>query len=473
MSARWDEEVDAIVVGGGMAGHCAALELVEGGADVALLEKQGEVGGSSVLSGGSFAFAGTDLQRRMGIEDSAQLLFDDLRRVGNYENDESLVRAYADHQLGTYYWLAEHGVVYEKLFLAAGQSVPRSHSRNPREVLEQVARRANASGRLRTRLSTPVKKLIRSASDGPVEGALVESEGTTRAVRARLGVLIASGGFSRNDDLLRIFAPAQVATQRAGGPGNFGEGLLMAWQLGAGMRDMGSIKGTFGGYPNAKPGEHSILLPIYVGAIAVNAQGQRFIDESKSYKLIGDACLQQPGAMGFQIFDQQIFERGQRGIPTMDFPAKFERGQIVKADSLDALGRALAIDVAGLTKTIDEYNASVDAGLDERFGRDGLSNHYGELAKISVAPFYGYPSTSMMLATYCGVAVDARMNVRDALGDAIPHLYAAGEVIGGLHGNAYMTGSAIGKAAIFGRLAARSMLGVATLVSRASASAAH
>src|SRR5579862_9211362 len=105
----WDETADVVIVGAGMAGFCAALEFAERGTDVMLLEKQAEVGGSSVLSGGSFAFAGTDLQRRMGIEDSAQLLFDDLRRVGNYDNDEALVRAYADHQLETYYWLAEHG----------------------------------------------------------------------------------------------------------------------------------------------------------------------------------------------------------------------------------------------------------------------------------------------------------------------------------------------------------------------------
>jgi flavocytochrome c len=458
MPVTWDETVDAIVVGGGMAGYCAALELVERGVEVTLLEKQSEVGGSSVLSGGSFAFAGTDLQRAQGIDDSSELLFDDLRRVGNYENDEPLVRAYVDHQLATYYWLGEHGVKYEKLFLAAGQSVPRSHSRNPREVLEIVAGRAQASGRLRTLLSCPVKKLVRGASDSPVDGVVIAAGASTRMLRARTGVLLASGGFSRSDQLLRIFAPAQLATQRAGGAGNFGDGLMMAWQLGAGMRDMGSIKGTFGGYPNAKPGEHSILLPIYVGAIAVNVHGQRFIDESKSYKLIGDAVLQQAGAIGFQIFDQPIFERGQRGIPAMDFPAKFERGQIVKADSLDELAQKLGIDSDGLAKTIGEYNAAVDIGIDQRFGRDGLSNHYGKLATICDAPFYGYPSSSMMLATYCGLAVDAAMRVCDAFGEAIPHLYAAGEVIGGLHGHAYMTGSALGKAAIFGRLAGSSMV---------------
>jgi len=232
----------------------------------------------------------------------------------------------------------------------------------------------------------------------------------------------------------------------------------MGWDLGAGMRDMGNIKGTFGGHPDAKPGEHALMLPIYVGAIAVNALGQRFIDESKSYKLIGDACLQQPGAIGYQVFDQQIFERGQSGIPTMDFAAKLARGQVVNAPTLRELAGKLGVDADGLAHTIDAYNAAVDAGNDTQFGRDGLSNHYGALVRIASPPYYGYASTSMMLATYCGVAVNARMCVCDAFDEVIPGLYAAGEIIGGLHGNAYMTGSAIGKAAIFGRLAARSML---------------
>src|SRR5579862_6277869 len=290
----WDETADVVIVGAGMAGFCAALEFAERGTDVMLLEKQAEVGGSSVLSGGSFAFAGTDLQRRMGIEDSPELLFEDLRRVGGHDNDEKIVRAYAESQLATYHWFAEHGVTFDKLFLAAGQSVPRSHSRSPREVLDRIAQSVLATARVRLVLSARVQRLLRPEIGDRVEGVLAHIAGSQRRIAARLGVLMASGGFSRGDRLLQTFAPAQVATQRAGGAGNVGDGLRMAWALGAGMRDMGSIKGTFGGYPNAKPDEHSIMLPIYVGAIAVNAMGQRFIDESKSYKLIGDAVLQQP-----------------------------------------------------------------------------------------------------------------------------------------------------------------------------------
>jgi fumarate reductase flavoprotein subunit len=446
-----------VVVGGGLAGHCAAIELAEQGADVLLVEKESRVGGSTVLSGGSFAFAGTDLQRKNGIEDSSELLFDDLRKVGGYGNDEALVRAYVDHQLDTYHWLAARGVAFDKIFLAAGQSVPRGHSRNPREVIDILAGRAAATGRVRTRVASPVRSLVRSQDGAPVEGVQVEAAGKTRSIRASRGVVLTSGGFSRSDELLKLFAPAQAATQRAGGPGNTGDGLLMAWHLGAGMKDMGYIKGTFGGHPAAGPGEHALMLPIYVGAIAVNAKGERFIDESKSYKLIGDAVLKQPDAIGYQIFDQRIFDKGNPGIPTMAFQAKYALGQVISAPTLAELSRKMGIDAGGLARTVAAYNAFVEEGNDPDFGRDGLGTSYGKLAKIDMAPFYAYPSKSVIVATYCGVAVDAQMRVRDVFDAVIPNLYAAGEVIGGLHGNAYMTGSSLGKASIFGRIAARSV----------------
>jgi flavocytochrome c len=457
---HWDEEADVIVAGGGLAGHCAALELSQAGGEVLLLEKEAQVGGSTVLSGGSFAFAGTDLQRANGIDDSNERLFDDLRRVGGYANDESLVRAYVDHQLDTYEWLAVQGVAFDKVFLAAGQSVPRAHSRNPREVLETLARRAAAGGHVTTRTHAPLGRLVRPRDGGPVEGVLVRQDGKSRAIRAYRGVVLASGGFSRNDALLQLFAPSQAKTGRAGGPGNTGDGLRMAWQLGAGMRDMGFIKGTFGGHPSAGPGEHALMLPIYVGAIAVNAKGERFVDESKSYKLIGDAVLQQPDAIGYQVFDQRIFDKGQPGIPTMAFQAKLALGQVIAAPTLDALAAKLGIDAAGLARTVETYNRYVEEGADREFGRGGLSTTYGALSKIDQAPFYGYPSKSVIVATYCGLSVDATMRVRDVFGEPIANLYAAGEVVGGLHGNAYMTGSSLGKASIFGRIAARTALSV-------------
>ena len=105
------------------------------------------------------------------------------------------------------------------------------------------------------------------------------------------------------------------------------------------------------------------------------------------------------------------------------------------------------------------YNADAAAGRDSQFGRTGLAAGYGKLHPIAEAPFYGFPSTSAVLATYAGLSVDPRMRVLDVFGAPIEGLFAAGEVIGGLHGAAYMTGSSLGKSAIFGRLAGRGAAG--------------
>lgn len=452
---------DLVVVGGGLAGHCAALAAAEAGAQVLLLEKEAKIGGATILSGGSFAFAGTPLQRREGVDDSDERLRADLRRVGGYENDAALVDAYVGRQRETHDWLAAKGVVFERLFAASGHSVPRGHSRNAQEVLDIVARHGHATGRVTTRLATAARRLLRSEADGAVTGVRAEASGESFSVEARHGVVLATGGFSRNEKLLALFAPNQAKAQRMGGPGNTGDGLLMAWHLGAAFRDMGYIKGTFGNHPSAGPEDHFLLFPMYAGGIAVNQRGERFADESLSYKLVGEACLRQPGAIGWQVFDQPIFERGKPGIPSMDFAADLAASRVVRAATLAGLAAAVGIDPAGLERTVARYNRFVGRGCDEDFGRRHQCNEHGELVPIGRPPFYAFASRSVVLATYCGLTVDAASRVEDVYGATIPRLFAAGGVTGGFHGKAYMTGTANGKAAIFGRIAAETALGIA------------
>lgn len=451
-------EVDVLVVGGGLAGYSAAHEAASQGARTLLIEKESRTGGATVLSGGSFAFAGTPLQKALGIEDSSEQLYADLRRVGGEENDDALVRAYVERQREAFAWLAAMGATFDRVFVASGQSVPRAHSRSAREVLDIVIKHAHATGRVETRLGTAARRLLRDAPGGPVTGVRAQAGGRTFDIRARNGVVLATGGFSRNENLLTLFAPRQAGAQRMGGPGNTGDGLLMAWQLGAGLRDMGYIKGTFGNHPSAGPEDHFLLFPMYAGGIVVNAHARRFVDESLSYKLIGEACLQQSGCIGYQIFDQPIFGQGRSGIPSMDFQADFDAGRVIRAPTLRALAAALGLDPDALDASIAEYNGCVERGHDAAFGRDGLCNHYGKLVKIETAPYYAFASKSVVLATYCGLSVDACMRVQDVYGNRIPNLYAAGGVIGGFHGQAYMTGTANGKAVIFGRIAADAAL---------------
>ena len=440
---------DVLVIGAGLAGFCASIEALAAGRSVLLLEKQSQVGGSTVLSGGAMAFAGTETQAEVGIDDDDARLRDDLLRVGEYRNDPALVDAYVAAQRETWQWLRGHGVRFTSVQLGGGQSVPRSNRVDTRQMIDALHERARGHNRFTLLTGTPAERLIRV--DQRIAGAVANGE----EVRARLGVVLTSGGFSRDETLLGLFAPAQRNALRIGGRGNTGDGLRMACAMGAGLADIGYIRGTFGTHPDAGPEQLSIIHPIYKGAIAVNRRGMRFVDESLSYKIIGDACLQQPKGLAFQIFDQAIMDLSVPGVATSDMKAGLADGRVFQADTLDALASRAGIDAAGLHATLARYNADAATGRDTQFGRDGLSSHYGRLRAIETAPFYAFPSTSSVLATYGGIAVDPAMRVRDVFGAPIPGLFAAGEVTGGLHGAAYMTGSSLGKSAIFGRIAGR------------------
>jgi fumarate reductase flavoprotein subunit len=268
-------------------------------------------------------------------------------------------------------------------------------------------------------------------------------------------VVLASGGFGRNPELVHRFAPLYDNAVFICGEGNVGDGLLMAWKLGADLRDMGYIKGTFGKHPVDTTNHHSCQA-VYKGAIAVNQDGKRFVDESISYKLLGDAVMRQPYHTAYQILDHPIFLEGDDRVRILDFNRRLEEGLMIKADTLEALARRIEVPLAALAATLARYNGFVDAGKDEDFGRTALVHHHGALRRIETAPFYAYPSTAAVFGTYCGVRVDTGLRVIDVFGEPIGRLFAAGEMVGGFHGGAYMTGSALGKAAVFGRLAARS-----------------
>jgi fumarate reductase flavoprotein subunit len=447
-----------LVVGGGLAGFAAAVEAAEAGAHVTLLEKTAATGGSSAMSGGCLAFAGTDLQKAKGIADSPQQLFKDLREVGGLENDEALVRAYTDNQLDTYEWLKARGVAFsEAIDASSGQSVPRVHNVDPADMVRALAARAKASGRVTVMTGTAAKRLVREDGDGRVTGVVAGHEGKEARMDASRGVILASGGFSRNAELFHRFAPQYANAVFLGGEGATGDGLLMAWKLGADVRDMAYIKGTYGKHPVDTTNNHACLA-VYKGAIAVNQDGKRFVDESLSYKLLGDACMQQEYGATYQILDRGIMESGDNRVRILDFERRLEEGLFFEAETLEQLAALIEIDPAALARTVAEYNAAVDAGHDPQFGRKHLVHTHGELRRIERGPFYAYPSTAAVYGTYCGLRVDAGMRVRDVFGNAIDGLLAAGEVVGGFHGAAYMTGSALGKAAIFGRIAARTAL---------------
>lgn len=442
---------DVIVIGGGAAGWAAALTAVQHGATVLLLEKLAESGGSSALSGGCLAFAGTDLQSAAGIEDGSDVLFSDLREVGQEVNDAALVRTYCDAQLETYAWLKQAGVRFSPVIeTASGQSLPRVHTVDPADMVRALKAAALATGRVEYLANTEARALKQDA-EGKVCAVNLADGQTIEAAR---GVIIASGGFAKNPEMLMHYAPHYAEAVFVAGAGSQGDGLRMGLELGADLRDMDYVKGTFGKHPTDETNDHS-LQAVYKGAIAVNQDGERFVDESISYKLLGDAVMAQPWHTAYQIMDQGIFDTGDDRVRILDFGRRLEEGLFYVADSLEELALQIEIDPAVLVATVARYNSYVDAGQDPEFGRTCLVHKHGRLRRIETAPFYAYPSTAVVFGTYCGLRIDNSARVLHVDGTVIPGLFAAGEVTGGFHGAAYMTGSALGKAVVFGRIAGR------------------
>lgn len=445
------ESFDLIILGGGLAGMCAAVEAGEQGASVLLLEKQDELGGSTVLSSGYMAFAETDMQEAAGIKDSTQSLLDDMIEVGGGVNDRKLVEVYGQHQAETYKWLIDHGVEFRTLQAVSGHSIPRGHTIDPHQGIQALYRRAKELPNVTIRLNAPARRLLKNES-GRIDRVLYESEGESQVALADKGVLLASGGFAKSEELLKLFAPQLDSALRIGGQGNHGDGLQMAWEHGAWVLDLPYLSGTYGFHPTATGAVKSQGLAFYKGGIIVNQLGKRFVNESLSYKLLGNAAFQQPERITYQIWDQTVMDQSVADDPLYDFELLKRRRLLYQVDTLEELADCIDVPLEVLEETISRYNEGIQNGADPDFGRKSLTHHYGKPTPIEKAPFYAFESTVAMLATYAGIAVNPAGQVVNPYGESIPGLYAAGEITGGFHGSSYMTGTSLGKAAVFGRL---------------------
>jgi fumarate reductase flavoprotein subunit len=452
------DHADLIIVGGGLAGYSAAVTALESGSSVVLLEKGNQPGGSSIRSGGSFAFAGTDLQRLAGIEDSEQLLGEDLVHDGGDTADPALIELYVREQLGTYRWLLDLGVQFDQVSHSGGQSRPRSHGVKIQKSFDLIRARARATSSFADLADERGVRLI--VEDGSVRGVVTRDRSGAETTRLGRAVLLATGGFSRGKRAISTFAPELLHARPMGGTENTGDGIYLAMSVGADLCNVGEVKPTYGvsaelpGYPS----EPTLLNALYRGGIVVNQNGRRFVDESISYKLIGPICLEQPNGIGYQIFDKKVMEQSITDKLVNNYSGALASGYARAADTIAGLARAVSIPVDELERTVASYNDNALRGSDPDFGRTSLSSGYGDLALIDSPPYYVYPSTAGLTSTFGGLRVDDRMRVQHVLGGPIPGLYAAGEIVGGFHGRGYMSGSSLAKAAIFGRVGATEAL---------------
>jgi len=436
---------DVAVVGAGLAGCAAALAASGSGASVLLLESEQRPGGNSRISAGLVALAGTGLQVENGVEDGPDRLSHDLLITGGGENDPALIRAYADGQAELQTWFRYHGIGFTALERGAGQSVARAHQTDATFALDTLVNTVRACGAM---LRTGVRVLrLHPVS----QGLRLETRDSTELAST---AVLATGGFAASDELLATFAPEERASIRVGMPGCRGDGLRMGWALGTGMRDMSSIKGTFGAHADSGGAAYHALLAFYMGGIVVNRDGRRFVNEELPYKLLGDACLDQPGGTAFQVFDDAVMQQSEPSLKLFDPMAQRRAGRVFAAPDLPGLARLCDIDPDRFEATVSEYNDGIEAGRDA-WGRIGLCNGSGALVPLRRPPFYAFPCGTALLATYCGLRISPQGQVLDVWDQPIAGLFAAGEVAGGFHGTAYMTGAALGAAVFFGDRAGR------------------
>ena len=445
--AGYVTEADVIVIGGGAAGMTAAVTASENGASVILLEKSGSLGGNTLAAANGVNAADSKIQLEDAQYQEAQAGVDGLENL-QMQNElarENLVDAFAENSGEVIDWLTDMGVEFTVDI--------QQDDRNP--VQNYYMLRADAMGSTGITMTKTVQSVMENSDvqyylnvdatelildeNGAVTGVkAVDASGTEQSFTGK-AVLIATGGFGHNQELLGEVNPklANAVTDEIAP--TTGEGLLMAQAAGAKAVDLEWIQ-TFPvvmeGYgmvtPNKLPGGFG------VNAVIVNNEAQRFAAEGFE---IGDAILEQPEGAAYMIFrEDQISEPMQNII---------NAGYVASADTAEELGEALGLDGSALQATVDAYNEDVADGTDDAFGKGDPLPLEGTLYGFK----YGVGAHYFM----GGILINEKTQVLDENEEPIEGLYAAGEVTGGFHGSQRIDGSGIGDSFTFGRIAGKEM----------------
>lgn len=445
MTATDSVAIDVAVVGAGGCGLMAALVASHRGGRVLVLEKTGEPGGGTALSHRGLRAAGTRFQRAAGVDDSPEHYAAEILTRNRGRSDSELTLALTRVSARMIELLADlTDIDFHLDEFTFGQSVPRSHIwEDEQPITHYMYETLKNRSQVEFRFNTRVRSLL-------VEGDEVTGvETEDGAVRAD-SVILASGGFGANRDLLARFIPHAVDVAHPGHEANLGEGIEMAAALGAITEHMDS----FQPYPaHVGPGKRGVPPGVITaGGIMVDPDGRRFTDESKYPGGLAGAILDLPGGQAYEIFDQAIFDKhrnreGERSIVDMQ-----RTGDLRFGEDAASLAAALGIDASGLQQTLDDYARA--AGGSDGFGRP--------VETPLRAPFYGIPVRVALYHTQGGVKVDHRARVLRADGTAIPHLYAGGGVAVGISGDdmdGYFPGNGLLASLGLGFIAAESAVG--------------
>ncbi len=463
---KWDHESDVIIVGGGTAGLPAAIAVAEAGLKATVLETRQVSGGSCRMVVGGIAFAGSDEEKAAGIDDSPEIFYDDMVNVCGATPE--LARAYVNNHLDIYKIFKEEGMVWPGLI-----STP-LHSRlrgigwlfglGPKmvQILEDRAKRKGAEILFKHRAT----RLIPDPKTGKIIGLKVDVGGETKNFKAKRGVIIATGGFGHNREMIAEFSPTMVNAVPKMPPSHMGDGLKMGLAVGAATKDIGIAVAP--SWCVCAETHSPAIFPVNFGGIMVNVNGKRFYDESCKESYYGPmtgAGMQQPGGVYWVIFNDKIMD----AVGTEAFALTEQRNEQhiketekckqYRAETLEEMAKILGIDAKGLKETVDKYNSDIDnPGYDTVFGRKAQMGENGPLVKIT-PPFRAIKCVTCTTSMKGGLKINGKGQVLNQFDEVIPGLYAAGEVTGGLHTKTYllsvMTSASMTQGLVAGRNAVK------------------
>jgi len=445
------DRVDIVIIGSGGAGLSATVVARDLGADVILLEKEPVPGGNTKLAAGGMNAAETKAQEALGIEDSRQIMIEDTLKGGKNINDPELVNILANNSSESVDWLTSLGADMTDIGRMGGASVNRSHrptggagvGAHVAQVLWDNAVERDADIRFNSRA---VKILLNDS--GRATGVLVQGEYTGYYIIEADAVVLATGGFSKNNPRVALYDPSLKGFKSTNHPGATGDGLDVAVRAGAAVRDLEYIQA----HPTYSP-RGGVMITEAVrgnGAILVNRDGKRFVNEITTRDKASAAILSQKGESAYLVFDDSV----RKSLKQIE--GYVHLGIVDEADTIEQLAKKLAIPTNDFMNTVDEYNSAAASKKDPLFDRPDMPR------VLDQSPFYAIEVAPAVHHTMGGVVINSNGEVQDAEGRTITGLFAAGEVTGGVHGANRLGGNAISDIVTFGRIAGAQAAALAT-----------
>lgn len=453
-------DTDIVIVGGGGAGLTAAVEATQAGSSVVVVEKNGFVGGNTILSGGIYNSPDPELQEPEGIEDSEELFYEQTYEAGDEVANPELVKVLTSQADDGLDWLESLGMEFgDKIGQGAGSLHPRTHfsvKPNGTGFIDAFMENLDESGNAQILTETTAEHII--MEDGKGAGIKAKNfDGSDLTINAKQGVIVTTGGFAKNPEMVVEYKNAEKwpnldeKTISTNLDSLTGDGITMGEEVGADLVDMDQMQFLYLGIP----GKGQITGLLKSGAendIIINKDGKRFVREDGRRDVISKVIFEQPDQIMYMIHSSDYFDYDKDAVTLENESMKeiLETGKYgwVKADTLEELSKKLDVPYENLQQTVDHYNQLVEEGATEdEFGRELFTN------KIEKGPWVAVPRTPALHHTMGGLKIDEGAHVLDKDGNPIPGLFAAGEVTGGIHGANRVGGNAVVDLVVFGRIA--------------------